>query len=92
MMELYQPIVNFGVLVVIAAMYLWQTPRTIEKITKVIDANTSVIKDSKEYHDRMEEILRDMMADIEQLKTKSDNEEIKSILSRIEWKVDSLGK
>lgn len=92
MMELYQPIVNFGVLVVIAAMYLWQTPRTIEKITKVIDANTSVIKDSKEYHNRMEEILRDMMADIEQLKTKSDNEEIKSILSRIEGKVDSLGK
>lgn len=92
MMELYQPIVNFGVLVVIAAMYLWQTPRTIEKITKVIDANTSVIKDSKEYHNRMEEILRDMMADIEQLKTKSDNDEIKSILSRIEGKVDSLGK
>lgn len=92
MMELYQPIVNFGVLVVIAAMYLWQTPRTIEKITKVIDANTSVIKDSKEYHNRMEEILRDMMVDIEQLKTKSDNEEIKSILSRIEGKVDSLGK
>lgn len=92
MLELYQPIVNFGVLVVIAAMYLWQTPRTIEKITKVIDANTSVIKDSKEYHNRMEEILRDMMADIEQLKTKSDNEEIKSILSRIEGKVDSLGK
>lgn len=92
MLELYQPIVNFGVLVVIAAMYLWQTPRTIEKITKVIDANTSVIKDSKEYHNRMEEILRDMMADIEQLKTKSDNDEIKSILSRIEGKVDSLGK
>lgn len=92
MLELYQPIVNFGVLVVIAAMYLWQTPRTIEKITKVIDANTSVIKDSKEYHNRMEEILRDMMADIEQLKTKSDNEEIKNILSRIEGKVDSLGK
>lgn len=92
MMELYQPIVNFGVLVVIAAMYLWQTPRTIEKITKVIDANTSVIKDSKEYHNRMEEILRDMMTDIEQLKTKSDNEEIKNILSRIEGKVDSLGK
>lgn len=92
MLELYQPIVNFGVLVVIAAMYLWQTPRTIEKITKVIDANTSVIRESKEYHNRMEDILRDMMADIEQLKTKSDNDEIKSILSRIEGKVDSLGK
>ena len=92
MLELYQPIVNFGVLVVIAAMYLWQTPRTIEKITKVIDANTSVVKDSKEYHNRMEEILRDMMAAIDQLKTKSDNEEIKNILSRIEGKVDSLGK
>lgn len=54
MLELYQPIVNFGVLVVIAAMYLWQTPKTIEKITKVIESNTSVIKDSKTYHERME--------------------------------------
>ncbi|WP_322630301.1 hypothetical protein [Aedoeadaptatus coxii] len=92
MLELYQPIVNFGVLVVIAAMYLWQTPHTIEKITKVIEANTGVIKDSKEYHERMENVLHAMKEDIEQLKTKSDNEEIKNILSRIEGKVDALGK
>lgn len=92
MLELYQPIVNFGVLVVIAAMYLWQTPKTIEKITKVIESNTSVIKDSKTYHERMENVLHAMKADIEQLKTKSDNEEIKNILSRIEGKVDALGK
>ena len=39
MIELYQPIVNFGVLVVIAAMYLYQTPKTIEKVTK--DTKTS---------------------------------------------------
>lgn len=92
MLELYQPIVNFGVLVVIAAMYLWQTPHTIEKITKVIEANTGVIKDSKEYHERMEKYLDDMKKDIEQVKAKSDDEEIKNILSRIESKVDALGK
>lgn len=92
MLELYQPIVNFGVLVVIAAMYLWQTPKTIEKITKVVEANTEVIRDSKVYHERMEKYLDDMKRDIEQVKIKSDDEEIKNILVRIEGKVDALGK
>lgn len=92
MLELYQPIVNFGVLVVIAAMYLWQTPRTIEKITKVVEANTEVIRDSKVYHERMEKYLDDMKRDIEDLKCSRDNDEVKEILSRIEKKVDNLGK
>lgn len=92
MLELYQPIVNFGVLVVIAAMYLWQTPRTIEKITKVVEANTEVIRDSKVYHERMEKYLDDMKRDIEDLKCSKDDKEIMEILSRIERKVDDLGK
>lgn len=92
MLELYQPIVNFGVLVVIAAMYLWQTPRTIEKITKVVEANTEVIRDSKVYHERMEKYLDDMKRDIEDLKCSKDDKEVVEILSRIERKVDSLGK
>ena len=92
MLELYQPIVNFGVLVVIAAMYLWQTPRTIEKITKVVEANTEVIRDSKVYHERMEKYLDDMKRDIEDLKYSKDDKEVVEILSRIERKVDSLGK
>ena len=92
MLELYQPIVNFGVLVVIAAMYLWQTPKTIEKITKVVEANTEVIRDSKVYHERMEKYLEDMKRDIEKVKIKSDDEEVKNILARIEGKVDALGK
>ena len=92
MLELYQPIVNFGVLIVIAAMYLWQTPRTIEKITKVVEANTEVIRDSKVYHERMEKYLDDMKRDIEDLKCSRNNEEVKEILSRIEKKVDNLGK
>ena len=92
MLELYQPIVNFGVLVVIAAMYLWQTPRTIEKITKVVEANTEVIRDSKVYHERMEKYLDDMKRDIEDLKCSKDDQEVKEILARIEKKVDSLGK
>lgn len=92
MLELYQPIVNFGVLVVIAAMYLWQTPRTIEKITKVIDANTSVIKDSKTYHERMEAVLAEMRADVEMLKESKNYDEIHDILIRIEGKIDALGK
>ena len=92
MMELYQPIVNFGVLVVIAAMYLWQTPRTIEKITKVIESNTSVIKDSKIYHERMEAVLAEMRADVEMLKESKNYDEIHDILMRIEGKIDSLEK
>lgn len=92
MLELYQPIVNFGVLVVIAAMYLWQTPRTIEKITKVIESNTSVIKDSKTYHERMEAVLAEMRTDVEMLKESKNYDEIHDILIRIESKVDALGK
>lgn len=92
MLELYQPIVNFGVLVVIAAMYLWQTPRTIEKITKVVEANTEVIRDSKVYHERMEKYLDDMKRDIEDVKCSNDDKEVVEILSRIERKVDDLGK
>lgn len=92
MLELYQPIVNFGVLVVIAGMYLYQTPKTIEKITKVIEANTAVIQDSKLYHQRMEDFLIDMKKDIEDIKRCQDNDEIKAILLRIESKVDDLGK
>lgn len=91
MLELYQPIVNFGVLVVIAAMYLWQTPKTIEKITKVIESNTSVIKDSKTYHERMEAVLAEMRTDVEMLKESKNYDEIHDILIRIESKVDSLG-
>ena len=45
-MDLYQPIVNFGAMVVITALYLVQMPKMIEKVTKVIEANTSVIKDT----------------------------------------------
>lgn len=92
MLELYQPIVNFGVLVVIAGMYLYQTPKTIEKITKVIEANTAVIQDSKLYHQRMEDFLIDMKKDIEDIKRSQDSDEIKAILLRIESKVDDLGK
>lgn len=92
MLELYQPIVNFGVLVVIAAMYLWQTPKTIEKITKVIESNTSVIKDSKTYHERMEAVLAEMRTDVEMLKESKNYDEIHDILIRIESKVDALRK
>ena len=92
MLELYQPIVNFGVLVVIAAMYLWQTPKTIEKITKVIESNTRVIKDSKTYHERMESVLAEMRMDVEMLKESKNYDEIHDILVRIESKVDALGK
>lgn len=92
MLELYEPIANFGVLVVIATMYLYQTPKTIEKITKVVESNTSVIKDSKLYHERMEKILDNMKSDIERLKESRNCEEIKDILARIEAKVDAFGR
>lgn len=91
-MELYQPIVNFGAMVVITALYLIQMPKLTEKVTKVIEANTSVIRDSKVYHEKMEQHLLDMKHDIEEIKRNQDNPEIKSILERLESKVDALGK
>lgn len=92
MLELYQSVVNFGVLVVISVMYLTQTPKMIEKITRVVEANTDVIRDAGLYHERMENAIEDMKRDIEDLKSTKDNEEIKAILSRLEDKVDQLGK
>lgn len=92
MLEMYQPIVNFGVLVVIAGMYLTQTPKMIEKITKVVESNTRAIEDNKLYHQRLEEFIVSMRNDIEDIKKSQNNDEIMSILSRIEDKVDGLGK
>lgn len=91
-MDLYQPIVNFGAMVVITALYLVQMPKMIEKVTKVIEANTAVIKDTKLYHERMEQHLLDMKHDIEEIKEKQDSPEVKRILERLESKVDALGK
>ncbi|CDZ74886.1 putative membrane protein [Peptoniphilus sp. ING2-D1G] len=92
MLELYQPIANFGVLVVIAAMYLWQTPKTIEKVTKVIEDNTSVIRESRIYHERMERFMLDMKNDIILIKNSKNDEEIKEMIIRLEEKIDRLGK
>ena len=92
MLEMYQPIVNFGILVVIAGMYLTQTPKMIEKITKVVESNTRAIEDNKMYHQRLEEFIRDMRNDINDIKQAQNNDEIKAIVLRIEDKVDGLGK
>ncbi|MDY3922773.1 MAG: hypothetical protein SOZ22_00285 [Ezakiella sp.] len=91
-MELIQPMVNFGAMVVITALYLYQMPRMIEKVTKVIEANTSVIRDTKVYHERMEECLVEMKQDIQEIKNSASNTEIKAILERLEKKVDKFGK
>lgn len=92
MLEMYQPIVNFGVLVVIAGMYLIQNPKTIEKLTKVVESNTRAMEDNKLYHQRLEEFIASMKNDIEDIKNSQNNAEIMTILSRIEDKVDGLGK
>ena len=93
MMAEYQAIANFGILIVIAGLYLWQMPKMIEKITKVVESNTEVIKDAKVYHQKMDECLTDMKIDIEQFKEAGkDSEACKEILLRIENKVDALGK
>lgn len=92
MLEIYQPIVNFGILVVIAGMYLTQTPKMIEKITKVVESNTRAIEDNKLYHQRLEEFIVSMKNDIEDIKNSQGCDEIKAIVLRIEDKVDSLGK
>lgn len=92
MLELYQSVANFGILVIISAMYITQTPKMIEKITKVVESNTEAMKDAQSYHDRLERCLSGMKNDIDELKRSRDNEEIKAILSRLEDKVDQLGK
>lgn len=92
MLEMYQPIVNFGVLVVIAAMYLTQTPKMIEKITKVVESNTRAIEDNKLYHQRLEEFIVSMKNDVEDIKKSQNNDEIMAIVVRIENKIDGLGK
>lgn len=91
-MDLTQLIVNFGATVVITAIYLIQMPKLIEKVTKVVESNTEVIRDTKVYHEKMESHLSNMKHDIEEIKQKQDNPEIKSILERLESKVDALGK
>lgn len=95
MLELYQSIVNFGVLVVIAGMYLYQNPRTIEKVTKVIESNTNVIKDTQVYHKKMEEVMLEMKHDIEYIKNKvdvNDNAELLDKLVKIQEQLNKLGK
>lgn len=91
-MGLVEPIVNFGALVVITALYLYQMPKMTEKVTQVIEANTAVIRDTKVYHERMEACLLEMKQDIEDIKKSESNTEIKAILERLERKVDKLGK
>lgn len=92
MIDMYQPIVNFGILVIIAGMYLTQTPKMIEKVTKVVESNTNVMVDNKLYHQRLEEFILTMKDDIEDIKKSQNNDEILAILQRLEQKVDDLGK
>lgn len=92
MIEMYQPIVNFGILVVIAGMYLTQTPKMIEKVTKVVESNTNAMEGNKQYHQRLEEFIITMKDDIEDIKRSQNNDEILAILQRLERKVDDLGK
>lgn len=92
MIEMYQPIVNFGILVVIAGMYLTQTPKMIEKVTKVVESNTNAMIDNKAYHQRLENFIIAMKDDIEDIKRSQNSDEILTILQRLEKKVDDLGK
>lgn len=92
MIEMYQPIVNFGILVVIAGMYLTQTPKMIEKVTKVVESNTNVMIDNKAYQQRLENFIVAMKDDIEDIKRSQNSDEILTILQRLEKKVDDLGK
>lgn len=92
MIEMYQPIVNFGILVVIAGMYLTQTPKMIEKVTKVVESNTNAMIDNKAYHQRLENFIVAMKDDIEDIKRSQNSDEILTILQRLEKKVDDLGK
>lgn len=101
--ELIKSIGGAGILVVLSASWIYKVifmdPREkekqnslIERVSSVIANNTEVIRETKTIHREMEKTIVEMKHDIEEIKRNQDNPEIKSILERLESKVDALGK
>lgn len=85
--EIIKSVSNFGLLIVIAGMYLYYNPRMIE----VIANNTSAMQDTKLRHDSMDKILQELKDDVKELQNNTDMKQFHDTLVRIENKIDKLG-
>lgn len=85
--EIIKTVSNFGLLIVIACMYLYYNPKMIE----VIANNTSAMQDTKVRHDDMDKTLQEIKDDIKELKNVNDMKLVHESLVRIENKLDKLG-
>lgn len=85
--EIIKSVSNFGLLIVIACMYLYYNPKMIE----VIANNTSAMQDTKVRHDDMDKILQELKDDVKELQNNADMKQFHDTLVRIENKIDKLG-
>lgn len=85
--EIIKSVSNFGLLIVIACMYLYYNPKMIE----IIANNTSAMQDTKVRHDDMDKVLQELKADVKELQNNSDVVQLHDTLIRIENKIDKLG-
>lgn len=85
--EIIKNIGNTGVLIFIAAMYIYYNP----KMITVIANNTSAMQDTKVRHDSMDKTLQEIKDDIKELKNVNDMKLVHESLIRIENKLDKLG-
>lgn len=85
--EIIKTVSNFGLLIVIACMYLYYNPKMIE----VIANNTSAMQDTKVRHDDMDKILQELKDDVKELQNNTDMKQFHDTLVRIENKIDKLG-
>lgn len=88
----YQAIANFGILIIIAMLYLKEFPKMLEKVTKVVENNTSVIQETRKIHDEMKQDIDELKRGVEEIKTSSNMSEVLKAVERLEFKIDSLGK
>lgn len=85
--EIIKNIGNTGVLIFIAAMYIYYNP----KMITVIANNTSAMQDTKLRHEVMDKTLQEIKDDIKELKNVNDMKLVHESLVRIENKLDKLG-
>lgn len=85
--EIIKAVSNFGLLIVMACMYLYYNP----KMITVIANNTLAIQDAKLRHDDMNKTLQEIKDDVKELQNNSDMKQFHDTLVRIENKIDKLG-
>lgn len=85
--EIIKNIGNTGVLIFIAAMYIYYNP----KMITVIANNTSAMQDTKLRHEVMDKTLQEIKDDIKELQNNTDIKQFHDTLVRIENKLDKLG-